>query len=140
MWARLRTGSDEMNAAICVGAVMLVIVVFTKIAHAKWSDSSFSSDHIACAKALVAQAIEWHHFADQDDNPMFAVRHADYAVAYLNAARRLLPDDVLQRLTSIDIFETMVALEAHQQQRSRRLQKACPTINPNGNTSTVSWL
>ena len=131
--------SDEANVGLCVFTVALAIIVITKIANARWGDS-FSSDHIECAKALVAQAIEWHHHAEQDDNALFATRHADYAIAYMNAARRLVPDDTLQKVTSIDIFETMVALEAHQQKHTRRLQRACPTVNPGKGTSSVSWI
>lgn len=131
--------SDEANVAICVVTVALAVVVITKIANLRGGDS-FSSDHIACAKAMVAQAIEWHHHSQQDDNPLFAARHADYAIAYMNAARRLVPDETLQKVTSVDVFETMVALEAHQQKHTRRLQRACPTVNPGKATSTVSWL
>ena len=133
------TISDEANVAICVVTIALAITITTKLANMRGGDS-FSSDHLACAKSLVSQAIEWHHHSQQDENALFAARHADYALAYMNAARRLVPDETLQKISSIDVFETMVALEAHQQKHTRRLQRACPTINPGKTTSSVSWL
>lgn len=99
-----------------------------------------SSDLLRCGKQLVRQALEFHQQAQQDVDVLFKLRHNGFAIAYMNAARAALPDSVLQRLTSIDVHETLASLEAHQQAYMKKMNKTCPAANPKGKVSTTSWI
>ena len=130
---------DEVVWSGSIVVVAAGLAVLTKVANWKPGER-YSSELLRRAKQLTQQALEWHAQSQQDSDPLFAMRHSDYALAYMNAARAILPDATLQRLTSVDVHETIIALESHQQQHAKRLSDACPSANPKKKVSSISWL
>ena len=130
---------DEMVWSGTIVATIAAFAVLTKLANLKPGER-YSSEVLRRAKQLTQQALEWHAQSQQDTDALFGMRHADYALAYMNAARAILPDATLQRLTSVDVHETIIALESHQQLHSKKMTKLCPASNPQKRISSISWL
>lgn len=126
-------------SAITVTAVAALGVI-TKLLNAN-VNATFSVSHLKRARLLVSQAIYWHDTSEQDTNPLFAMKHADYAIAYLNAARSMLPDNILERTCNVDIYELSNSLETHQRQKTKSVTEICPTSNPEATkTKHVNWM
>lgn len=122
-----------------VVGVALLLALLMRLMNSS-SAQTYSAEHLKRAKALVRQAISWHAAAKQDSSPLFASRDADYAVAFLNAARSMLPDQVLERLANVAVHDLVSELEAHQRECVRKLTQACPRANPSGSTSSANWI
>lgn len=88
--------------------------------------SSHGAEVNKAAKELVSQALEWHKMCEQDDSVAYAMHHATLAAAYMNAARLLCSDDILQRATGIDVHDTQRALDASQRRKLSAVVKAGP--------------
>ena len=65
--------------------------------------SSNQDEHIA--HAFVDQANKWYNVSLQDKQSVYIVQHANYAIAYLNAARHMASDTTLERMTGLDIHK-----------------------------------
>lgn len=130
---------DEVIWGSTIVGSIAGIAIITRLINIKPGES-YSSDLLKRAKQLTQQAFDWHAQSEQDSDPLFAMRHSDYALAYFNAARAILPDSTLQRLTGVDIHETIIALETHQQSHSKNMSKTCPSSNPKNRSSAISWM
>lgn len=60
-------------------------------------------DRGACARELVRQAKRYHYASKQDMNPVVATRHNGYAVALIDSALTLFPDEEAKRYTGEDV-------------------------------------
>lgn len=127
-----------MTSMIIVVSV-LCVSIFTKLMNYN-VHSAFSNDHLKQARVLVKQALQWHTMAMQDSNPLFAMRHSDYAVAYLTAARSMLPDQILEKISNVEIHEMVHTLEQEQRENATQLTQKCPRANPEKVTNSVKWL
>lgn len=116
-------------ALIVTGIVILVAGM------SKWSGHNgprYSRGFMQQVENLVNQATKWHLTAKQDQNPMVAMMHADFALAYITAARKLLPDHDIERITSVKVAELQTFLESDQQQAMERILYTCPYLKPEG--------
>jgi hypothetical protein len=117
-----------------------VLAVLTRLLNAN-VNATFSVSHLKRARSLVSQAIYWHETSEQDANPLFAMKHSDYAIAYLNAARSMLPDNILEKTCNIDIYELSNTLETHQREQTKAVTGICPDSNPEATkTKQVNWM
>lgn len=60
-------------------------------------------DRGACARELIRQAKRYHYASKQDANPVVATRHNGYAVALIDSALTLFPDDEAKKYTGEDL-------------------------------------
>lgn len=51
---------------------------------------------------LVRQAARWTTAAQQDENPLIRVLHANYGMAYITAARQVANDERIRKVTGVD--------------------------------------
>jgi hypothetical protein len=101
---------------------------------------TFSGDHLRSGEALVHQALQWHAASVQDTELLFRLRHADFAVAYMNAARATLPDHALEQATGVHVHELAKELDIRQREYAKQLGAKCPAANPSGRFQTASWM
>lgn len=124
------------------GSIVTSIIGFaliTKIINIK-PRASYSNEVLATVKNLISQSISWHNQSQQDSDPLFSFKHSIYAISYLNAARDLVSDATIQKVSGIDVHETLKSLENYQQSVSKKISKSCPIVNPKSKSSTVSWM
>lgn len=127
---------------LCASSVLGFIVVLSIVARGIGSSSAGSSLDAAPQKGreLLAQSTEWMRLAEQDGVPLFAYRHAAFALAYLNAARLVAPDNELQR-HGVDVHLMHGKLEGQLAALSKKITKNCAAANPKGGKPTsVSWI
>lgn len=132
---QLREGREVFKDACRVSVFfMCALIVITAVEpHLK------RSEHDGLAKAMLAQTVKWLALSSQDKNASSGLQHATYAMAYLNAARHVASDTVLERLSGIDIHKLSRSIDMQQQARSNDLNKQCPKLRtkmPHGN----GWL
>lgn len=82
----------------------------------------YSTSTIQSAKRLVDKTIQFASLAQQDQHDVIACTHANYAMAYLNAAMALVPDDEdLRRITKYDIGALRTRVVLIQERTTSRL-------------------
>lgn len=81
-------------------------------------------------RSLVRDAMHWNTTAMQDTNPLLALTHATYALAYLNTARHMVSDTDIERVMSIQPRELMFELQQHHDALLQRIVQACPALKP----------
>ena len=107
---------------------------------ARGINASPAADGTPRGRELLSQSIEWLRISEGTSVPLFAYRHAVFAMAYLNAARHLCRDDELQR-NGTDIYRLSNRLEARLLSLSKKISKTCPASNPEHERSTnVTWV
>lgn len=79
---------------------------------------------------LVRQAARWATAANQDENPMIAVLHANYGAGYLWALQDIATADEIEAATGINWKRFRASILAAQDAAARKLAKACPGYAP----------
>jgi hypothetical protein len=81
-------------------------------------------------KTLVRQAARWSVAAQQDENPMIAVLHANYGAGYLWALKDIATDDEIEKATGIDVLKFRDEIVKVQDFATRKAVNACPEFGP----------
>ena len=125
---------------MCAGSVVGFIIVLSLVARTAGGAATVDGAAPEKGRELLAQATEWLRLSEQDGVPLFAYRHAAFALAYLNAARLVAPDTELQR-HGVDVHLMFGKLEHRLAALSKKISKTCAPANPGGAKSTsVSWV
>ena len=128
--------SDERTAAVVV-CVLLVVAVLSRVLTGRTRTGSRETQ--AKAVDLMRQSLRWHAMSMQDTNPVFGMRHSNYATAYLEAARHLLSDEAIQRTVHKNVHVLKQNITKQQEHMVGLLGKQCPKILPKG-TTISSWI
>lgn len=125
----------------------IVIVVIIGIVGlsllSKWADNyqKYPRKTVKLLENLTKQSTQWYIMATQDANPMIALMHVNYALAYLFVARSYASPEEIRRLLSININEMIETLEDVQQKAIQTLSQKCPSIRPESQfTVTAGWI
>jgi hypothetical protein len=110
------------------GGVLAVLIGLVFLS--KWSASSGGPDKTTqeAVQRLVNQAGQWGNASSQDSSRLLRLQHANYALAYLRAAKLLASEQDIRRSTSIDVFELQRVLEDQQQNEIKLLAADCPAL------------
>lgn len=81
-------------------------------------------------RALVRQAARWSTAAEQDENSMIAVLHANYGAGYLWALKDIATDQEIEKATNIKITEFERAIISVQDMATKRMARLCPKYAP----------
>jgi hypothetical protein len=79
---------------------------------------------------LLRQTSRWAIASEQDESPLIAVLHANYAVGYLSALKEIATDMDIEQTTGIDILNFQKRIYTIQDQATRKATKECPTFVP----------
>ena len=102
---------------------------------------TYSTDTIDLAKHLIKHSSRWGAVAAQDQNPLFAVVHSDYANAYMQVAMHIMPQAELERVCDIDVSKLEASISDEHEVAIQRLTTYCPAIAPEGGAAIASgWL
>ena len=81
-------------------------------------------------KNLLEQANTWFNQSMQDENAQSKYQHISFAAAYLHAARHVLNDAKLQRLTGLDVHELQKTIDSQQKKVNHDILRQCPKLKP----------
>jgi hypothetical protein len=97
-------------------AILAIVVFFL------FRRSSNSSDVVK----LVKQSAKWATTAQQDDSPLLATLHANYAVGYLWALKDLYDTDEISKKAGINITQFEEHILNVQDMVTKKVIKKCP--------------
>ena len=94
-----------------------------------------SNNHI---HLLLRQTARWAVASQQDENPLIAVLHANYAVGYLSALREIATDRGIEQVTGIDGLQFQHDIQSIQDQAVKKATQACPSFTPQSPLATLA--
>ena len=118
-------GEYRQDAAFATGALVMVCFVLQMMTPYAVESSAAEK---TIARNLVEQATHWYHAALQDKSAHMRAQHIAYANAYIHAARHVMNDSDLERITSSDVHALQSVIENTQQSSMKDLQKQCPRL------------
>ena len=124
--------ATRIAIAYALGALALLIAAALL---ARWVSSehrSYPQRVVLQIKKLIQHASQWGLASIQDDNPLLSLMHVNTAIAYVAAARRMLPAEDIARITGADVDELSRVLDDKQLQAMQRIHQVCPTLLPEG--------
>ena len=95
-----------------------------------FTNYSINSNLHSSIQILVRQAARWSTAANQDQNPMIAVLHANYGAGYLWALKDIATDDQIKKATNIDIIKFKDEIIKTQDNATKKMIKVCPDFGP----------
>ena len=107
----------------------LVLFVMWILAYLKSGDSTDTSKIV---KQLVQSSAQWNTTSLQDSNAILSLMHANYAVSYMNVARTLASDDLIEKWTHARLDELVKTYQETQSKAVSSLNQMCPTTMPPG--------
>jgi uncharacterized protein with PhoU and TrkA domain len=81
-------------------------------------------------RILARQAARWHRASVQDNEPVVAALHADYAVGYALALRQVATDEEIKDVVGVTGKAMEDAATAAQDAAFKALKVRCPGILP----------
>jgi hypothetical protein len=102
----------RVRAAACIVLAVLLLSIL-----ARWTESTTGGYDTTLSKAaqrLVTQSRRWDAAARQDSDPLMALAHTNYALAYLEIATQLLPEAEVERATGHNVRSMTYSVEKHQ--------------------------
>ena len=103
---------DTINIS-CITLALLVVI--------KFFDTQSVKSESSIAQSLIEQAYKWFTLSTQDKIPSISFQHANFAMAYLNAARHVSSDTKLEQLSSIDVHNLYKKIDELQRQSAKLL-------------------
>ncbi len=116
----------QLKWAVVMLGVMLAVALLSK-----WTGHTgprYNRKFMKNIEVLVKQARSWHQTAEQDQNKLVALIHANFAIAYLNSVRQVVSDKEIERITKVNVPELQVMFEATQQQLLEDLGRQYPAL------------
>lgn len=126
----------DVMAAVSVVSFIVVICMLAK----SIGTSPTEQDNNPKGRELLDQSIEWLRISEGTNVPLFAYRHTVFSLAYLNAARLVCPDSILQR-NGTDVHKLSNRLETRLAHLSKKISKSCTKAAPTDAPPTnVTWI
>jgi hypothetical protein len=91
---------------------------------------------MSISKGLVEQSVKFYNMSTQDQQFVYALEHVNYSTAYLNAARYVENDTVLERITGIDISRLLKKIE----DQHRKIMKETSSKTKKKVSQQTSWI
>lgn len=136
-----QTSMLDKGSTGVVAVVVVVLVVVVGVIALVFSPGKAASLDNGAVSVLVRGSTRWATLALQDSNPVVALMHACYGMAYLRAARRLASDAELERVHMVDPRALEKTLEDLERTMLAKLNAAAPGILPQNETAIQSgWL
>jgi hypothetical protein len=85
---------------------------------------------VKTAQKLIKRSMTWHALSEQDTNAMFALTHANYALAYARVAKNLGKRQDVEQVTHLNLEEWIQTLEINQDRMMQRVVHECPNLAP----------
>lgn len=129
-------GRTDMKAYL-LDVVLVTVVCFIVLVILSTIESFHKYSSHPIAKSLLSQSGRWYRISLQDKDPIYALQHCDYAIAYFNAARHSASDEILEKGSGTDLHKYHNKLITHQGQILKSLPKS---KGRKVQTSHASWI
>jgi len=120
-------GSCETNTIVVIILVMTIAVAFMYYLHTKqFIKNSNYNEKIKIIKILTRQTARWALAAEQDNSPLIAVLHANYAAGYLWAIQDISTAQEVKAATGIEFSQLRDEVVRIQDSVTKKMALACP--------------
>lgn len=109
---------------------MILIIVFILTLLYSYYRSQCTKKNPMTIPTLVRQTARWMIAARQDQNPLIAVMHANYATGYWYALRDIATDQAIERATGLDAVVFQRQVQAVQEEATMKALQVCPSFGP----------
>ncbi len=136
-----RDVSEYKRDATYVTVAVLVIFTLVKACEPYFVNTTDKEHTIG--KNLLDQANSWYNISIQDENVQSKYQHVSFAAAYLHAARHVLNDTKLERLTGIDVHSLQNEIDNEQKKSNQEIIRQCPKLKPGAKPpkpKRASWM
>ena len=110
---------------ILVLIIVLIIIIYAFGMFEGKSDNK-SDNKTKIIQTLVRQAARWAVAAQQDESPLIALLHANYAAGYLWALRDIATDIEIHENTGLDMHLFKNKIIAVQEMATKKVSSICP--------------
>lgn len=93
--------------------------------------------HDATIRTLIRQAARWSIAADQDENAMVAIMHANYGAGYLWALNDIATTSEIENITGINYRKFRDEIVRIQDSATKKMIDVCPDYAPSGYLVTI---
>ena len=111
---------------ILIGIISMYII--NKIISQCWISNDCKKLHNQMINKLVRQTARWATAASQDDNPVIAVLHANYAAGYLWALKDIATDIEIEKASNIEMKKFEKNIIDTQDKVNKNLVNLCPNF------------
>jgi hypothetical protein len=80
------------------------------------------------ARSLMSQGLHYYALYAQDVDPVHALVHASYALAYFTSAREITSDEILSKICKRSVREIYEAIRADQQTAATKLSASQQSV------------
>mgnify|MGYP001336823216 FL=1 len=119
-----------MNNSIIIGILigLVSMYILNEILTKCWISNDTKRFHNKLINKLVRQTARWGTAASQDDNPVIAVLHANYAAGYLWALKDIATKEEIESTANINMNKFQKNIVDTQDKTNKILVKLCPNF------------
>jgi len=125
-----------VRIALIIAAVAVVLVVVSKLN--QWRRGVLPPRTVKKMRTLVKQAAHYASLSEQDQNPSYALLHANTALNYFTVAQMLISEAELRKLSGINIEQMKNYLLWQQEAALAKLGRQCPAAQPRDGAYAIS--
>lgn len=112
-----------MSSFIIVLIIIISFLIGYNMAHTK-------SDKKRYINTLIRQSARWATAAEQDNNSMIAVLHANYGAGYLWALKDIFSEKEIMEYANVDVLKFKEEIVKVQDTATKNMIKLCPGYAP----------
>lgn len=120
--------TNEAFFWFCVGVLLMWIIM--KFGPSPSQSQSQSAKDDAYITELMKQCARWAVASEQDENPLIAVLHANYASGYLWATNDIFSSSDIERVTGFKFHKIKDYVQKVQKYATYKATKVCPAFAP----------
>lgn len=128
--------NQYVRIALLVAALAVIFIAVSKFS--QWRRGVLPPRTAKKMRTLVKQAAHYASLSEQDQNPSYALLHANTALNYFAVAQMLISEAELQKLTGINTEQMKNHLIWLQEAALAKLSGQCPSSQPRDNMYPVS--
>jgi hypothetical protein len=124
-------------------SIMVLAGLVTLCLFSSWSDShkKFPKQVVQQMEKAKRQATQLYQMSIQDSNPMIALIHVNYALAYLHTIRSYGSPEQVNKLLAMNVQEMIDVIEDIQQKAIQTISQKCPALKTDSAfTITSGWV
>lgn len=125
--------------------IIVLVVILCLVLLAQWANSRnqppTNQDILRHVRHILSESSRWQATCEQDKNRLYALTHANFAVAYCNVARLLMSDEAIRQALGVNMQEFSMQLQNSQKNCIHTLCHECPSIQPESQYAmALGWL
>ena len=129
MFPKLDKLTSKYIAVVGIVVLVAVLVILASKMN-QWRKGSLPAPQLKKLRTVIKQSAHYASLAEQDDNPVYSLMHANTALNYFALVEALTSASDIKRLSGVDASEMTQYLLWQQEKALGQLSRTCPTGQP----------